>query len=60
MKTYQKDMSGLKKCVGNLIYEGEVDAGTWMYYEQAGIVIMLANWLNGRMQIEAIEKLECV
>lgn len=43
-----------------VLYEGEVDAGTWMYYEQDGIVITLANWLNGRMQIEAIEKLECV
>ena len=43
-----------------VLYEGEVDAGTWMYYEQDGIVITLANWLNGRMQIEAIEQLECV
>ena len=43
-----------------VLYEGEVDAGTWMYYEQDGIVITLANWLNGRMQIEAIERLECV
>ncbi|MCQ4754680.1 MAG: hypothetical protein PHD56_06500 [Anaerostipes sp.] len=32
----------------------------FLYYEQDGIVITLANWLNGRMQIEAIEKLECV
>lgn len=32
----------------------------WMYYEQDGIVITLANWLNGRMQIETIERLECV
>lgn len=43
-----------------VLYEGEVDAGTWLYYEQDGIVITLANWLNGRMQIEAIERLECV
>ena len=43
-----------------VLFEGEVDAGTWMYYEQDGIVITLANWLNGRMQIEAIERLECV
>lgn len=43
-----------------VLYEGEVDSGSWMYYEQDGIVITLANWLNGRMQIEAIERLECV
>ncbi len=43
-----------------VLYEGEVDSGSWLYYEQDGIVITLANWLNGRMQIEAIEGLECV
>ena len=32
----------------------------FLSYEQDGIVITLANWLNGRMQIEAIEQLECV
>lgn len=43
-----------------VLYEGEVDSGSWLYYEQDGIVITLANWLNGRLQIEAIERLECV
>lgn len=32
----------------------------FLYYEQDGIVITLENWLNGQMQIEAIERLECV
>lgn len=31
----------------------------FLYYEQDGILITLANWLNGRMPIDAIEKLEC-
>lgn len=43
-----------------VLYEGEVDSGSWLYYEQDGIVITIANWLSGRMQIEAIERLECV
>ena len=42
-----------------VVYEGEIASETWMYYEQDGILITLANWLNGRMQIDAIEKLEC-
>ena len=39
-----------------VLYEGEVDAQNMALYEQDGIVITLANWLNGRMQIEAIER----
>ena len=42
-----------------VVYEGEIASETWMYYEQDGILITLANWLNGRMPIDAIEKLEC-
>ena len=29
-----------------VLYEGEVDSGSWLYYEQDGIVITLANWLK--------------
>ena len=42
-----------------VVYEGEIASESWMYYEQDGILITLANWLNGRMPIDAIEKLEC-
>lgn len=42
-----------------VLYEGEADMGSWLYYEQDGFLITLANWLNGRMPINAIEKLEC-
>lgn len=41
-------------------YEQAPIPADYLYYEQDGIVITLANWLNGRMQIEAIERLECV
>lgn len=47
-----------------VLYEGDVSDAPepvdYMYFEQDGIVITLANWLNGRMQIEAIEKMACV
>ena len=42
-----------------VVCEGEIASETWMYYEQDGILITLANWLNGRMPIDAIEKVEC-
>jgi len=42
-----------------VVYEGVIASESWMYYEQDGILITLANWLNGRMPIDAIEKLEC-
>ena len=42
-----------------VVYEGGMASESWMYYEQDGILITLANWLNGRMPIDAIEKLEC-
>ena len=42
-----------------VVYEGEIASESWMYYEQDGILITLANWLNGRMPIDAIEKLGC-
>lgn len=32
----------------------------WLYYEQDGFVISLANWLRGRRGISAIENMECV
>lgn len=41
-------------------YEQTPIPADFLHYEQDGIVITLANWLNGRMQIEAIERLECV
>lgn len=44
-----------------VLYEGDSPIpADFLYYEQDGIVITLANWLNGRMQIEAVERLECV
>ena len=32
----------------------------WLYYEQDGFVISLANWLRGRYEISVIEDMECV
>lgn len=38
-----------------VIFEGE----SYIYYEQDGMVITLANWLNGRLPISEIEQLKC-
>nr|WP_294485161.1 hypothetical protein [uncultured Anaerosporobacter sp.] len=42
-----------------VIYEGELDSKEWLYYEQDGFVVTLANWLNGRLPVEQIEQLRC-
>lgn len=42
-----------------VIYEGDIESKGWIYYEQDGFVITLANWLNGRLQVEQIEQLRC-
>lgn len=43
----------------SVIYEGEIDSKEWLYYEQDGFVVTLANWLNGRLPVEQIEQLRC-
>lgn len=42
-----------------VIYEGEINSKEWLFYEQDGIVVTLANWLNGRLPVEQIEQLRC-
>jgi len=42
-----------------VIYENELETGTWINYEQDGFVVTLANWLNGRCSIEQIVQLKC-
>lgn len=42
-----------------VIYEGEIESKEWLYYEQDGFVVTLANWLNGRLSVEQIEQLRC-
>jgi hypothetical protein len=42
-----------------VVYEGEIAQDEWLYYEQDGFAITLANWLNGRMPMEQIEQLWC-
>ena len=31
----------------------------YLYFEQDGMVVTMANWLSGRMSIDAIEQLKC-
>lgn len=42
-----------------VIYEGDIEGKDWIYYEQDGFVVTLANWLNDRLPVEQIEKLRC-
>lgn len=42
-----------------VIYEGDIEVKDWIYFEQDGFVITLANWLNGRLPAEQIEQLRC-
>lgn len=42
-----------------VLYEGDIEGKDWIYYEQDGFVVTLANWLNGRLPVEQIEQLRC-
>ena len=42
-----------------VLYEDELMTDEWIYYEQDGFTVTLANWLNGRLPISNIETLEC-
>ena len=42
-----------------VLYKDEIVADKWIYYEQDGFTVTLANWLNGRLPISNIETLEC-
>lgn len=42
-----------------VIYEGKKPEGEWLYYEQDGFAVTLANWLCGQMPMEQIEQLWC-
>lgn len=41
-----------------VLYEDELADGMWLYFEQDGFTVTLANWLNGRLTISNIETLE--
>lgn len=42
-----------------VICEGDIEVKDWIYYEQDGFVVTLANRLNGRLPVEQIEQLRC-
>lgn len=53
MKDYMPDFAV------TVVYEGDSDNTDYIYFEQDGFVITMANWLNGRMSIGDIEQLKC-
>lgn len=42
-----------------VVYEGNVTESEWLYYEQDGFAITLANWLSGKLDMEILEQLWC-
>ena len=42
-----------------VLYEEELDTEQWIYYEQDGFEITLANYQNGKMAMEAVSELSC-
>lgn len=42
-----------------VLYEGELESDKWIYYEQDGFVVTLANWMNSRLTLSDIESPEC-
>ena len=43
-----------------VLMESELAEDGWIYFEQDGFAISLANYLNGRMELTDIDSLECV
>lgn len=39
--------------------EEEIQEGDWLYYEQDGFVITLANYLQGKVELSRMEQLSC-
>jgi hypothetical protein len=37
----------------------EMGTDTWIYYEQDGFLITLANWLHGRVELKQLEQMIC-
>lgn len=42
-----------------VVYEGTVTESEWLYYEQDGFAITLANWLSEKLDMEILEQLWC-
>ena len=42
-----------------VVFEGEPENTEYLFFEQDGMVLTMANWLKGRMSIDAIEQLRC-
>ena len=53
-KEYLSDFAVTVMMQGELVEDG------WIYYEQDGFVISLANYLQVKMRIDELESLECV
>lgn len=42
-----------------VVYELDSDNTDYIYFEQDGFVVTMANWLNGRLSMDEVEQLKC-
>lgn len=42
-----------------VLYKANSPIDEWLYYEQDGFVVTLANWLQGELTLTTIEQLNC-
>ena len=42
-----------------VVYEADSDNTDYIYFEQDGFVVIMANWLNGRLSMDEVEQLKC-
>lgn len=42
-----------------VVYEADSDNTDYIYFEQDGFVITMANWLNVRLSMDEVEQLRC-
>lgn len=42
-----------------VVYEADSDNTDYIYFEQDGFVVTMANWLNGRLSMDEVEQLKC-
>lgn len=43
----------------NIQYEADSDNTDYIYFEQDGFVVTMANWLKGRLSMDEVEQLKC-
>ena len=59
LKGVFRNLHTLFYTVFTVVYEASAEHQHYIYFEQDGMVITLANWLNGRVPLDVIEQMRC-